>query len=94
MTVEKAPTVWVPTCCGRVMRYNLFRQQDGGTYGALVCTACSKNITLEQEPLAAVNTYGEGSCVLSVLGSPRPPKGERRKTPAAATDANTDEPTL
>ncbi len=94
MAEEKTPTVWVPTCCGRVMRYNLFRQEGGGAYGTLVCTVCNKNITLEQEPLAGVSSYGEGSNVLSVLGSPRPPKDDRRKTRSSLIQAGSDEPTL
>ncbi len=94
MSAEQTPIVWVPTCCGRVMRYNIFKLPDGGAYGSLVCTICSKNINLEQEPLAAVNTYGEGSSVLSVVGSPRPPKEERRKTRGAVTNAGSDEPTI
>jgi hypothetical protein len=76
------------------MRYNLFRQQGGGAYGTLVCTVCNKNITLEQEPLAAINSYGEGSSVLNVLGSPRPPKEERKKTRDSLIQAGSDEPTL
>jgi hypothetical protein len=94
MTAEKTPTLWVPTCCGRVMRYNTFRQADGGILGSLVCTICSKNINLEQEPLTAVNTYGEGSSLLTVLGSPRPPKEDRRVTRGSARNPSHDEPTL
>jgi hypothetical protein len=88
MTGEKTPTVWVPLCCGRVMRFNRFLRQDGGAYGTLVCTACSKNIILEQEQLAAEDTYGEGSRVLNVLGSPKPPKTDRRTgdSPGEADD--------
>jgi hypothetical protein len=88
---ENSPGVWVPVCCGRVMRYNTFRQPGGGMYGALVCTICSKNVVLEQEPLSSVDAYGEGSSVLNVLGSPKPPKTERRK-PTGGTGS--DEPTL
>ena len=73
------------------MRHNMFLMKDGGGYGALVCTICNKNITLEQEPLANVKTYGEGSRVLSVLGSPKPPKDDRRK---AGSDAALDDRTL
>lgn len=62
------------------MRFNRFLRQDGGAYGTLVCTACSKNIVLEQEELPAEGTYGEGSRVLNVLGSPKPPKTDRRRT--------------
>lgn len=91
MASEKASTMWVPVCCGRVMRCNMFRQADGGTYAALVCTMCNKNITLEQEPLESANSFGEGSSVLSLLGSPKPPKTDRRK---AFSEAGPDDPTL
>jgi hypothetical protein len=84
------PTVWVPVCCGRIMRYNTFRQPGGGAYGALVCAKCNKNVVLEQEPVSSMSAYGEGSVVLSVLGSPKPPKTERR----AGADVGPDEPTL
>ena len=87
---ENKPVIWVPVCCGRIMRYNTFRQPGGGADGALVCTGCSKNIVLEQEPLSSLSDYGEGSILLSVLGSPKPPKSER---PAGA-HVGTDEPTL
>ena len=76
---DETSTVWVPVCCGRVMRCNLFRQADGSVLAALVCTTCSKNITLEQEPLAEPNHYGEGTNLLRLLGSPKPPKTDRRK---------------
>ncbi|HUJ31533.1 MAG TPA: hypothetical protein VLY23_09655 [Candidatus Acidoferrum sp.] len=91
MTPDATSTVWVPVCCGRVMRCNMFRQADGGAYAALVCTVCNKNITLERESLAAANSYGEGSSVLSLVGSPKPPKADRRKT---ISDIGSDEPTL
>ena len=89
MTGEKTPPVWVPLCSGRVMRFNRFLQQDGGAYGTLVCTVCSKNIILEQEQLSAGDAYGEGSRVLNVLGTPKPPKTDRRRTgdaPGGADD--------
>lgn len=94
MTGEKTPSVWVPLCCGRVMRFNRFLRQDGGAYGTFVCTLCSKNIILEQEELPAENAYGEGSRILSVLGSPKPPKTDRRKAYDPLSEAATDEPTL
>jgi hypothetical protein len=83
-------TMWVPVCCSRVMRCNMFRQADGGAYAALVCTLCNKTITLEQEPAAAANNFGEGSSVLSLIGSPKPPKAERRNP---FTEASSDDPT-
>ena len=91
MAADKASTMWVPVCCGRVMRCNTFKQPDGGAYAALVCAVCNKNITLEQEPTAAANNFGEGSSILSLIGSPRPPKTERRKS---FTEAGPDDPTL
>lgn len=91
MTPDEPSSVWVPVCCGRVMRCNMFRQADGGSYAALVCTSCNKNITLEQEPLAEGNSYGEGWHILSLLGSPKPPKTERRKS---GSEVGPDEPTL
>jgi hypothetical protein len=92
MSGEKTPTVWVPLCCGRVMRFNRFLRQDGGAYGTLVCTACSKNIILEQEQLPAEGAYGEGSRVLNVMGSPKPPKTDRRT--AGDSRGGADDPTL
>jgi hypothetical protein len=73
------------------MRHNRFVMKDGQGYGALVCTICSKNITLEPEPIANVNSYGEGSRILSVLGTPKPPKDDRRNT---NIDAHFDDRTL
>lgn len=91
MAADKASTMWVPVCCGRVMRCNMFRQADGGAYAALVCTVCNKNIALEQEPLASAHKFGSGSNILNLLGSPKPPETERRKSSA---DAGPDDPTL
>lgn len=86
---EENSSVWVPVCCGRIMRHNTFRQPRGGTYGAFVCTSCSKNIVLEQEPLSSMSAYGEGSILLNVVGSPKPPVSRR-----AGADIGSDEPTL
>lgn len=91
MAADKTSTMWVPVCCGRVMRCNMFRQADGGAYAALVCKVCNKNIALEQEPLATANQFGDGSNILSLLGSPKPPETERRKS---FTGAAPDDPTL
>jgi hypothetical protein len=73
------------------MRCNMFRQPDGGAYAALVCTVCNKNITLEQEPGAAAKSFGEGSHVLNLIGSPKPPNTDRRKSFA---ETGPDDPTL
>lgn len=68
------------------MRYNLFRQSDGSAYGALVCAVCNKNITLELEQFGDLSAYGEGARVLNLLGTPKPPKLERRKAAEDVTD--------
>jgi hypothetical protein len=73
------------------MRYNMFLQKDGTAYGSLVCTVCSKNVTFELEQMSDVSVYGEGSRVLSMLGSPKPPTTERRKL---ADDATLNDHTL
>jgi hypothetical protein len=70
------------------MRYNMFVQHDGTMYGALVCSVCNKNVTLELEHQSEMSKYGEGSRVLSVLGSPKPPNVVRRK---ADGDAGLDD---
>lgn len=71
------------------MRCNLFRQANGLSYAILVCTSCNKSIALEQEPLAARNSFGEGSNVLNLLGSPKPPRKDRRKPTSEADDETT-----
>ncbi len=91
MSPVQTSNVWVPVCCDRVMRYNMFAQRDGGAYGALVCTVCNKNVTFELESLPDLNIYGEGSRILSMLGSPKPPNVER---PKAAGDGAVNDQTL
>ena len=73
------------------MRYNIFAQKDGTAYGALVCSVCNKNVTFELEHQAEMSMYGEGSRVLSMLASPKPPNVARRK---AGGDAGLDDKTL
>jgi hypothetical protein len=73
------------------MRCNMFRQADGGAYAALVCTVCNKNVTLEQESVTAADKFGDGSSILSLVGSPKPPKTERKKSLA---ESSPDDPTL
>ena len=91
MAADKSSTMWVPVCCGRVMRCNMFRQADGGAYAALVCTVCNKNVALEQEPVTAADKFGDGSSILSLIGSPKPPQTERKKSFA---ESSPDDPTL
>jgi len=90
MAADSASTMWVPVCCGRVMRCNMFRQADGAACAALLCSVCNKNITLEQEPLSAVDKFGDGSKLLSLISSPKPPKTERKKSTA---ESSPDDPT-
>ena len=71
------------------MRYNVFMQQGGTGYGVLVCSVCNKNVTFELEHQADVSTYGEGSRVLSMLGSPKPPNVERKKLDGDALNDKT-----
>jgi hypothetical protein len=61
------------------MRFNVFIQKDSSAYGALVCSVCNKNVTLELEKSIDLSAYGDGARAVNVLGSPRPPKTERRK---------------
>jgi hypothetical protein len=70
------------------MRFNMFLQKDSTAYGALVCSVCNKNVTLELEHAADLSAYGEGARALSIVGSPKPPKTERRK---ADTDTLNDQ---
>jgi hypothetical protein len=71
------------------MRYNMFVQQNGTAYGALVCAVCNKNVTFELEQQEELSNYGEGARVLNMLGSPKPPNLKRRKTGDAGQDDNT-----
>ena len=65
MDSPKISNVWIPVCCERVMRYNVFRQKDGIAYGSMVCTVCNKNVTFELEPLPDIASYGEGARILN-----------------------------
>ena len=68
------------------MRYNMFVQQDGTAYGALMCSVCNKNVTFELENQVDMSKYGQGAQVLSVLGAPKPPNVARRKDGDAGLD--------
>jgi hypothetical protein len=91
MNPSPTSNVWVPVCCDRVMRYNMFVQKDGTAYGALMCPVCSKNVTFELETGTDLSAYGEGARVLNMLGSPKPPKTER---PKALADSAFNDQTL
>jgi hypothetical protein len=61
------------------MRYNMFAQKDGTAYGALVCSACNKNVTFELENHSELSNYGDGARVLNMLASPKPPNVVRQR---------------
>jgi len=60
----------------------------------MVCTICNKNIILEQEEQPATDAYGEGTRMLTVIGTPKPPKTDRRKANAAFDETSSDDHTL
>ena len=61
------------------MRYNVFAQKTGPAYGSLVCTVCNKSVSFELEHQADLSAYGDGARVITILGSPKPPKDARQK---------------
>jgi hypothetical protein len=79
LEANQNPNVWVPVCCERVMRFNIFAPQGRPAYGVLVCSVCHKNVAFELEHQPDISKYGNGSRVLSMLGSPMPPTVERKK---------------
>ena len=91
MAPVEAPNLWIPVCCERVMRFNMFAQKDGTAYGAMVCGVCNKNVVFELEHKADLAAFGEGARVLTMLGSPKPPKAPREK---AADNATLNDQTL
>src|SRR5258708_16808692 len=94
MSPESSQKVWIPVCCGRVMRFNRFLKQDGEAYGSMVCTICNKNIILEQEEQPATDAYGEGTRMLTVIGTPKPPTTDRPKCSSAFHETSSDAHTL
>ena len=91
LSTAQTPNVWIPVCCERVMRFNMFVEKNGTAYGALVCGVCNKNVMFELEHRTDLSEYGDGSRVLHMLGSPKPPNVER---PKAAGDAALNDQTL
>ena len=84
MDSTKTANLWIPVCCERVMRFNIFMQKSGTPYGSMVCTVCNKSVSFELEHHADLNGYGEGARAVNVLGSPKPPKDVRRKVDESA----------
>jgi hypothetical protein len=60
----------------------------------MVCSICNKSIILEQEEAPADDAYGEGTRMLTVVGTPKPPKTDRRKVSAAFDETSSDDHTL
>jgi len=87
----KTTNLWIPVCCERVMRFNMFVQKNGTVYGSLVCMVCNKNVAYELEHNPDISVYGDGAKVISMLGSPKPPKEERKRVDE---DAATNDLTL
>ena len=54
-------------------------QKSGTAYGSLVCTVCNKSVSYELEHSPDLSEYGDGAKVISMLGSPKPPKDERKR---------------
>ena len=79
MDLTKTANLWIPVCCERVMRFNIFVQKSGTAYGSLVCTVCNKSVSFELEHQADLSAFGDGARALNMLGSPKPPKDVRRK---------------
>jgi hypothetical protein len=75
----KTANLWIPVCCERVMRFNIFVQKSGTPYGSLVCTLCNKSVTFELEHQADLTAYGDGARAITVLASPKPPTQARSK---------------
>lgn len=79
MDATKTANVWIPVCCERVMRFNMFVQKTGTVYGSLVCTACNKSVSYELEHSPDLSVYGDGAKAVSMLASPKPPKEPRKR---------------
>jgi hypothetical protein len=92
LETPKATNLWIPVCCERVMRFNVFMLKNSGlAYGSLVCTACNKSVSFELEHQTDLLAYGQGALLLNMLGSPKPPRDARRKVDE---DAAIDDTTL
>lgn len=76
------------------MRFNRFLKADGEAFGSMVCTICNKNIVLEQEAVPPEGAYGEGARMLTVIGTPKPPKTDRRRASDDMTGTGSDDQTL
>ena len=73
--------IWVPMCCERVMRHNVFGQMGKSSVATFVCTSCGKHIALQPAISEVIEEYGQGAHVLRVLGVHRPTERTWPTTP-------------
>jgi hypothetical protein len=85
---KDATTTWIPVCCERVMRHNVFGSQNA-VVATFVCTSCGKHISLQPHNSGTLEDYGEGARILQVLAVSRP-----AKRAAEATSMQDEEETL
>ena len=79
MDPRTTTNLWIPVCCERVMRFNVFMQKNGTACGSLVCAVCSKSVSFDLEHHFDPGAYGDGARALHMLGAPKPPNDARRK---------------
>jgi hypothetical protein len=81
-------TTWIPVCCERVMRHNVFGSANA-VVATFVCTSCGKHISLQPHGSGTLEDYGEGARILQVLAVSRPARQQ-----AGATTRPDEEETL
>lgn len=63
-------SVWVPICCGQIMRYSALHSAENEPVAvALRCASCGRHILLQSQPIASMEAYG--CCVVSLVAMPR-----------------------
>jgi hypothetical protein len=88
-------TMWVPICCGKVMRHGQFPGQQGKiAAGMLTCGSCGKHIALEPQPAASLSDYAPGSRVILLLGTPRAADRKAKAAEATTGEAQAGDETL
>lgn len=79
-------TTWIPVCCQRVMRHNVFGSGNA-VVATFVCTSCGKHISLQPHNSGLLEDYGEGARILPVLAVSRP--AQRRLGATTTADEET-----
>ncbi|HMD80147.1 MAG TPA: hypothetical protein VKE92_02495 [Anaerolineales bacterium] len=82
---QRDVTTWIPMCCERVMRHNVFGSGNV-TVATFVCTSCGKHISLQPHSSGTFADYGEGAHILEVLAVSRP---AHRRTEMTISDEET-----